>query len=146
MGVAPQPTPDPTPGPDGDCIATPGLNMGVSDVDCAHCPKGRTWWPCNQANLCRGQCSAKSAPTPAPTPAPVGKCVATPGLDKGVSDSDCDHCPKGRPWWPCNVANLCQGQCKPAALMEVRQGIMAHKFLGVSLLQAQASLGRCVPI
>lgn len=33
------------------CKATPNLNRGVSDADCAVCP-GYAFWPCNEAILC----------------------------------------------------------------------------------------------
>merc|ERR1712151_355362 len=40
------------------CVATPGLNRGVTDADCARCLEGYKWWPCNEAILC--QCDGTS--------------------------------------------------------------------------------------
>merc|ERR1712151_282987 len=37
------------------CVATPDLNRGVKDSDCARCAEGYQHWPCNEAILC--QCS-----------------------------------------------------------------------------------------
>merc|ERR1712187_882995 len=49
----PEPEPEPESGTDGMiCKATPGLNRGVSDSDCAQCETGYKWWPCNDAELC----------------------------------------------------------------------------------------------
>lgn len=54
----PVPTQDSTPAltPRGVmCVATPALNRGVSDADCARCADGYKTWPCNEDILC--QCS-----------------------------------------------------------------------------------------
>merc|ERR1712187_368782 len=71
------------------------------------------------------------APTPAPTPPATpattsepepepepesepesetggATCKATPGLNRGVSDSACAQCAAGYKWWPCNEAELCE--------------------------------------
>merc|ERR1711976_908055 len=49
----PEPEPEPESGTDGvTCTATPRLNRGVSDSDCAQCETGYKWWPCNEAELC----------------------------------------------------------------------------------------------
>merc|ERR1711920_400625 len=51
--ASPEPEPEPEPEPvESDssamtCTATPGLNAGVTDTDCAKCADGYTWWPCN---------------------------------------------------------------------------------------------------
>jgi len=34
------------------CTATPNLNRGVTDADCATCTEGYQFWPCNEAILC----------------------------------------------------------------------------------------------
>jgi len=63
---SPMPVPEPEPEPEPEpatvpapgtmtCVATPGLNRGVRDADCAKCAQGYKWWPCNEAILC--QCS-----------------------------------------------------------------------------------------
>merc|ERR1712056_145798 len=55
------------------------------------------------------------ATTPAPEPEPEPEpethgvtCKATPGLNRGVSDSACSQCETGYKWWPCNEAELCE--------------------------------------
>lgn len=35
------------------CVATPGLNRGVSYSACRRCETGYRWWPCNEAILCQ---------------------------------------------------------------------------------------------
>lgn len=47
---------------------------------------------------------------PETTVAPTGgkKCKATPGLNRGVSDSDCKSCEGDYQWWPCNEEILCE--------------------------------------
>jgi len=57
--------------------------------------------------------TAAPTPTPAPTPAPTSgsspvTCVATPGLNRGVSDRHCEKCETGYRFWPCNEDILCQ--------------------------------------
>eukprot|EP00928_Gymnodinium_smaydae_P014525 TRINITY_DN1533_c0_g1_i5.p1 TRINITY_DN1533_c0_g1~~TRINITY_DN1533_c0_g1_i5.p1 ORF type:complete len:295 (+),score=52.72 TRINITY_DN1533_c0_g1_i5:1-885(+) len=39
------------------CVANPAVNRGVSNSNCARCPLGYQWWPCNEAILCIGDCS-----------------------------------------------------------------------------------------
>merc|ERR1711976_100024 len=62
--ASPEPEPEPEPEPvEGDssamtCTATPGLNAGVTDADCAKCADGYKWWPCNSDGLC--QCSGSA--------------------------------------------------------------------------------------
>merc|ERR1712014_44313 len=51
-------TEPPTQSPGVTCVATPGLNRGVSDADCSRCANGYKWWPCNEDILCR--CSGSS--------------------------------------------------------------------------------------
>merc|ERR1711933_542828 len=51
-GSEPEPEPEPDSRPV-TCIATPGLNRGVSDADCARCENGYQWWPCNEDILCQ---------------------------------------------------------------------------------------------
>jgi len=49
------------------------------------------------------------APTPEPTSGPAQvTCVATPGLNRGVSDRSCERCETGYRFWPCNEDILCQ--------------------------------------
>merc|ERR1719161_1578330 len=53
----PTPAPVPTPIPSvGECVATPGLNNGVGDADCAKCVAGYEFWPCNFEGYCQGEC------------------------------------------------------------------------------------------
>jgi hypothetical protein len=58
-----------------------------------------------------------TTPEPEPEPEPESEpesgtdgvtCKATPGLNRGVSDSACAQCETGYKWWPCNVAELCE--------------------------------------
>jgi hypothetical protein len=39
------------------CVANEAANRGVSDSNCAQCPLGYQWWPCNEATLCKGDCT-----------------------------------------------------------------------------------------
>merc|ERR1712048_926442 len=55
-------------------------------------------------------------PTPAPAPATM-TCVATPGLNRGVTDAACAKCADGYKWWPCNEDILCK--CSGSALVQV---------------------------
>merc|ERR1719161_1846151 len=66
--------------------------------------------------------SPTGTPTPAPMPTPtpsVGECVATPGLNNGVSDAQCAKCATGYKFWPCNFEGYCQGECGPTALLQM---------------------------
>merc|ERR1712003_602298 len=56
-------------------------------------------------------------PTKAPAPSAVATCVATPGLNRGVTDAACAKCANGYKWWPCNEAILCK--CSGSALVQV---------------------------
>jgi len=58
-----EPEPEPEPEPETEsspvkCTATPGLNRGVSDANCAQCETGYKWWPCNEDILC--QCTGNA--------------------------------------------------------------------------------------
>merc|ERR1711862_853203 len=51
--------------------------------------------------------STSPEPEPEPEPETHGvTCKATPGLNRGVSDSTCAQCETGYKWWPCNEAEL----------------------------------------
>jgi len=73
------------------------------------------------------------APEPVPTPAPSQPesgpepvtCVATPGLNRGVSDENCAQCAMGYKWWPCNEEGLCQ--CAGASLVQVAPHVVSKK-------------------
>jgi len=57
-------------------------------------------------------------PEPEPEPETPGvTCKATPGLNRGVSDSACAQCETGYKWWPCNEAELCE--CTGTALAQL---------------------------
>jgi len=84
-------------------------------------------------------------PKPAPVPAPGAMtCVATPGLNRGVTDAYCARCAQGYKWWPCNEAILCQ--CSGPQLAQVRQRSLRqarrHKTIGAALVQDGARLAR----
>merc|ERR1712151_294970 len=58
-------------------------------------------------------------PVPEPEPEPETHgvtCKATPGLNRGVSDSSCAQFETGYKWWPCNDAELCE--CTGTALAQ----------------------------
>merc|ERR1711953_1380518 len=65
-----------------------------------------------------------SQPEPEPEPEPV-TCVATPGLNRGVSDQSCAQCATGYKWWPCNEEGLCR--CARTALVEVAPHVVSGK-------------------
>merc|ERR1712107_289789 len=96
------------------------------------------WCQLHGASQCpTPQCMVKgtSGPEPEPepepaTPAPVTTpepepesgtdgvtCKATPGLNRGVSDSACAQCATGYKWWPCNEVALCE--CTGTSLAQV---------------------------
>merc|ERR1712151_1067140 len=59
-----------------------------------------------------------TASTPAsPEPEPTMTCVATPGLNRGLTDAACAKCADGYKWWPCNEDILCK--CSGSALVQV---------------------------
>jgi len=89
------------------CIATPNLNRGVKDEDCNRCDTGYRWWPCNEAALCTCDVASSSA-SAASFSKPVVHCVASPNLNKGVTDEHCKRCETGSQLWPCNEAALCR--------------------------------------
>jgi len=60
----------------------------------------------------------EAEPEPEPEPETHGvTCKATPGLNRGVSDSACAQCEIGYKWWPCNEAELCE--CTGTALAQL---------------------------
>merc|ERR1711874_503471 len=62
--------------------------------------------------------TSEPAPEPEPESEPDGvTCKATPGLNRGVSDSACAQCETGYKWWPCNEAELCE--CTGTALAQL---------------------------
>jgi len=86
------------------------------------------------------------APTPAPTPgfsspsrrrsstAPA-TCTVNTALNRGVSQADCDKCPTGYQWWPCNelgpdgdILCFCSGSLLEASSRRV---VKEHRFLGL---------------
>merc|ERR1712014_119655 len=94
------------------------------------------WCQAHAARVCPSpQCMVKgtsgpvpepepATPAPATTPEPEPEpgtdgvtCKATPGLNKGVSDSACARCEAGYKWWPCNEAELCV--CAGTALAQL---------------------------
>merc|ERR1711976_964803 len=63
------------------------------------------------------------ATTPEPEPEPESgtdglTCKATPGLNRGVSDSACARGETGYKWWPCNEAELCE--CTGTVLAQLK--------------------------
>jgi hypothetical protein len=82
--------------------------------------------------------------------APSGTlCVAMPGLNRGVSDSDCAKCADGYAWWPCNEAVLCDcsGKSFAQAGIELRKqrkaslaSVRRHGEKGHVLMQAGSEL------
>merc|ERR1712014_509702 len=109
--------------------AAPGSGEGacVRNTDCAANP-----WCAAQTNCPSPQCTrgtggsdspASPVPEPEPEPEPVESdssamtCTATPGLNAGVTDTDCAKCADGYKWWPCNTDGLCQ--CSGSALFQV---------------------------
>merc|ERR1712211_87186 len=89
------------------------------------------WCQAHAARVCpTPQCMVKgtsgSEPEPEPEPEPESEpesgtdgvtCKATPGLNRGVSDSACAQCETGYKWWPCNLAELCE--CTETALAQL---------------------------
>merc|ERR1719499_584227 len=60
----------------------------------------------------------EAEPEPEPEPETHGVTrKATPGLNRGVSDSACAQCETGYKWWPCNEAELCE--CTGTALAQL---------------------------
>merc|ERR1711972_1064864 len=69
----------------------------------------------------RDICAPIDPNNPEPEPEPESEtggatCKATPGLNRGVSDSACAQCAAGYKWWPCNEAELCE--CTGTALAQ----------------------------
>merc|ERR1712151_1054681 len=123
----PAPTPAVTPAPpavlDGTCVQNPDCSTNAWCSD-------ETYVKGCQAHAARvcptPQCMVKgtsgSEPEPEPEPEPESgtdgvTCKATPGLNRGVSDSACARCEAGYKWWPCNVAELCV--CTGTALAQL---------------------------
>jgi len=89
------------------------------------------------------------APTPAPTPAPSSPsrrrfstrpatCAVNTALNRGVSQADCDRCPTGYQWWPCNELGpdgdiLCYCSRSLLEASGSRREVKEHRFL--SLIQ-----------
>jgi hypothetical protein len=73
----PEPEPEqtevPTSNPAMTCIATPGLNRGVTDAACAKCADGYQWWPCNDDSLC--QCSGSALVQVDPQKLPIKRAI-----------------------------------------------------------------------
>jgi len=46
-----------TSGAGSGCVANSSSNQDVTDDNCAACPRGQTWWPCNVDGLCAGDCA-----------------------------------------------------------------------------------------
>jgi len=86
-------------------------------------------------------------PTPTPTPAPSSPsrrrssttpatCTVNTALNRGVSQADCDKCPTGYQWWPCNelgpdgdILCYCSGSLLEAS--GSRREVKEHRFLGL---------------
>jgi len=84
---------------------------------------------------------------PAPTPAPSSPsrrrssttpatCTVNTALNRGVSQADCDKCPTGYQWWPCNelgpdgdILCYCSGSLLEAS--GSRREVKEHRFLGL---------------
>jgi len=136
----PAPTPPATPAPpaavDGTCVQNPDCNANAWCADETYV----TWCPQHDASQCpTPQCMVKGTsqpePEPEPEPEPITPptspepepepepetpgvtCKATPGLNRGVSDSACAQCANGYKWWPCNEAELCE--CTGTALAQL---------------------------
>merc|ERR1712048_1090111 len=125
----PAPTPLATPAPaaglDGTCVQNPDCSSTAWCADETYI----NWCQAHDASQCpTPQCMVKgtsapepSEPEPEPEPEPESgtagmTCKATPGLNRGVSDSDCAQCETGYKWWPCNDAELCE--CTGTALAQ----------------------------
>merc|ERR1712066_382397 len=94
MGSAPPaPTPLATPAPpaglDSTCVQNPDCSSNAWCADETYI----NWCQAHDASQC-----------------------PTPGLNRGVSDSDCAQCETGYKWWPCNDAELCE--CTGTALAQ----------------------------
>merc|ERR1711862_135182 len=114
----PAPTPAVTPAPpavlDGTCVQNPDCSTNAWCSDETYVK----WCQAHAARVCpTPQCMVKgtsgSEPEPEPEPEPESgtdgvTCKATPGLNRGVSDSACAQCATGYKWWPCNEAELCE--------------------------------------
>merc|ERR1712039_612555 len=141
----PAPTPTATPAPpavlDGTCVQNPDCSTNAWCSDGTYV----MWCQAHAARVCpTPQCMVKgtsgpepepepepATPAPATTPEPEPEpeqepepesgtdgvtCKATPGLNRGVSDSACAQCETGYKWWPCNDAELCE--CTGTALAQ----------------------------
>merc|ERR1712048_1431490 len=142
----PAPPPPATPAPpavlDGTCVQNPDCNTNAWCADETYV----NWCPAHDASQCpTPQCMVQGTSTPATTPEPEPEpepetepvtttpattpeaepepethgvtCKATPGLNRGVSDSACAQCEIGYKWWPCNEAELCE--CTGTALAQL---------------------------
>merc|ERR1719399_2813633 len=111
------PTPAPPAVVGGTCVQNPDCNMNAWCADETYV----NWCPAHDASQCpTPQCMVKgtSGPEPEPEPETHGvTCKATPGLNRGVSDSTCAQCETGYKWWPCNEAELCE--CTGTALAQL---------------------------
>merc|ERR1739845_115007 len=133
------PSPSPT-------TSAPGSGEGacVRNTDCAANPwcadASYDSWCAAQTNCPSPQCTsgtggsdspASPEPEPEPEPEPVESdssamtCTATPGLNAGVTDTDCAKCADGYKWWPCNTDGLCQ--CSGSALFQVDPKVVPTK-------------------
>merc|ERR1712060_276269 len=142
VSPTPAPTPSATPAPPavvgGTCVQNPDCNTNAWCADETYV----NWCPAHDASQCpTPQCMVKGTsgpepsepepatpvttvepgPEPEPEPEPESGtdgmvCKATPGLNRGVSDSACAQCETGYKWWPCNDAELCE--CTGTALAQ----------------------------
>merc|ERR1712107_47643 len=104
---------------DGTCVQNPDCNTNAWCADETYV----TWCPEHDSSQCpTPQCMVKGTSQPEPEPEPEPEtpgvtCKATPGLNRGVSDSACAQCANGYKWWPCNEAELCE--CTGTALAQL---------------------------
>merc|ERR1711941_55377 len=119
----------------GTCVQNPDCSTNAWCADETYI----NWCPAHDASQCpTPQCMVKgtSRPEPEPEPEPVLEpepepeshgvtCKATPGLNRGVSDSACAQCETGYKWWPCNEAELCE--CTGTALAQLGEKRTARK-------------------
>merc|ERR1712151_863694 len=92
-------------------------------------------------------------PEPEPEPEPMSTqapnsagqaCKAIPGLNRGVTDSDCAKCETGYQWWPCNDKDLCvcnsgllQDTARDAPKRRARTSKRKQEFMGTDDVMMQ---------
>merc|ERR1712190_551284 len=118
------PTPPPTPAP--PTPATPPAPPALATPAPSPLPSPVTPAPTAEHES-EPEPEAEAEPE---TPSPGVTCVATPGLNRGVSNADCTRCAKGYQWWPCNEDILCQ--CSGSLLTQLDEKMRPVKRAGVA--------------